>query len=201
MSIYSECNDFELVQGLKRGECEAFKEIFSRYHQKLLYYTISIVKSQSVGKDIVQETFLKVWEKRQQLNPGQSLSAYVHVIARNMAFNHLKRAGYDDDLREKILESIMEKRQWVSYEEELHAREHSKWVERAIVQLPPRRELIFRLSRENKMTHREIANKLGISKNTVKNQIVSAQKQIREFLKCHTDIALSFMLSAILFLL
>lgn len=197
MSVYSECTDFELVQSLKKGDRIAFREVFDRYHQKLLFYTTSIVKSRGVAKDIVQETFLKVWEKRADLKPDQSLSSYVHVIARNMAFNHLKRAGYDDDLKARIRESILERQGNVYHEDELHARENSRWVEKAIEQLPSRRKLIFKLSREKGMTHREIAKKLGISKNTVKNQIVSAQKQIREFLKRHTDIALSCILSAL----
>lgn len=197
MSAYSKCSDCELVTNLKKGDGAAFKEIFSRYHQKLLFYTISIVKSKSVGKDIVQETFLKLWEKRTKLQPDQSLSSYIHIIARNMAFNHLKRAGYDDGLKEKIWESILETQQRVLFEEELHARENSQWVRKAIDQMPPRRKLIFQLSREKGMTHREIARKLGISKNTVKNQMVSAQKEIREFLRRYTDIALSLILSAI----
>lgn len=197
MSANSKSSDFELITNLKKGDGAAFREIFNRYHQKLSFYTISIVKSKSVGKDIVQETFLKLWEKRAELQPDQSLSSYIHIIARNMAFNHLKRAGYDERLREKIWESIRETQQRVSFEEELHAHENGQWVRKAIDQLPPRRKLIFKLSREKGMTHKEIARKLGISKNTVKNQMVSAQKEIREFLKRHTDIALSSIFSAI----
>ncbi len=102
MSAKFEHSDCELVESLQNGDRNAFKSIFVRYHKKLLFYTFTIVKSEGGGKDIVQETFIKLWETRQKLDPDQSLSGYLHVIARNLAFNHLKRAGYDRDLKKKV---------------------------------------------------------------------------------------------------
>jgi RNA polymerase sigma-70 factor (ECF subfamily) len=187
---YSDC---ELVKRLQKGDRTAFKQLFNRYQEKLLFYTIAIVKSKGTAKDIVQETFIKLWTNRHKLDPDQSLSGFLHTIARNMSLNHLKRAGYDQKLKEKTWERIQEIQQRVETEEMLFGRESTKIVQEAIRQLPPRRKQIFKLSREKGLTHQDIANQLDISPNTVKNQIVSALKEIRTYLQHHTDIALCWM--------
>lgn len=195
MSASSGYSDCELMKRLRKGNRTAFKQLFNRYQEKLLFYTIAIVKSKGVAKDIVQETFIKLWTNRQKLDPDQSLSGFLHTIARNMALNHLKRAGYDQKLKERIWEEIQEVQQRVQTEEVLFGRESSKLVQEAIRQLPPRRKQIFKLSREEGLTHQEIANQLDISPNTVKNQIVSALKEIRAYLQRHTDIALCWIIA------
>lgn len=198
MSTPSGYSDCELMKRLQKGDRTAFKQLFNRYQEKLLFYTIAIVKSKGMAKDIVQETFIKLWTNRHKLDPDQSLSGFLHTITRNMALNHLKRAGYDQKLRERIWEEIQEIQQRVETEEVLFGRESSKLVQEAIRQLPPRRKQIFKLSREKGLTHREIASQLDISPNTVKNQIVSALKEVQTYLQRHTDIALCWMIAALL---
>lgn len=195
MSTPSGYSDSELMKCLQKGDQLAFKQIFYRYQEKLLFYTIAIVKSKGVAKDIVQETFIKLWTNRQKLDPDQSLSGYLHTIARNMSLNHLKRAGYDQKLKERIWKNIQEVQQRVETEEELFGRESSRLVQKAISQLPPRRKQIFKLSREKGLTHQQIANQLDISPNTVKNQIVSAMKEIRTYMQRHMDIALTWVIA------
>lgn len=194
MSASSGYSDCELMKRLKKGDRTAFKQLFNRYQEKLIFYAITIVKSERVAKDIVQETFIKLWTTRNKLDPEQSLSGFLHTIARNMALNHLKRAGYDQKLKERIWERIQEIQLRVETEEVIFGRESSKLIHEAIRQLPPRRKQIYKLSRENGLTHQDIANQLDISPNTVKNQIVSALKEIRTYLHKYTDIALCWMI-------
>lgn len=195
MSTPSGYSDAELMKCLQEGDQDAFKQAFDRYQEKLVFYTTAIVKSKGVAKDIVQETFIKLWTNRQKLDPNQSLSGFLHTITRNMALNHLKRAGYDQELKERIWEKIQEVQKRVETEEVLFGQESSKLIQEAIRQLPPRRKQIFKLSREKGLTHQEIANQLDISPNTVKNQIVSAMKEIRAYLQRHTDIALTWVIA------
>lgn len=184
--------DYQLVLDLQQGSRTAFRQIFIDYQAKLLYYTIAIVKTEGTGKDIVQETFIRLWENRNQLDAEQSLSGYLHTIARNLALNHLKRAAYDQKVKEKIWQEIEVTQMRITTSENLYAEESSRLVEEAVNRLPPRRKLIFELSRQNGMTHKEIGVKLDISKNTVKNQIVSAVKEIRVYLNKHSDVALGW---------
>ena len=178
--------------GLQQGSRSAFRQIFNIYNDKLLYYTIAIVNIEGVGKDIVQETFIRLWTNRNQLDAEQSLSGYLHTIARNLALNHLKRAAYDQRVKEMIWQEIEDTQMRITTSEHLYAEESSRLVKEAVNRLPPRRKLIFELSRQNGMTHKEIGVKLEISKNTVKNQIVSALKEIRVYLNKHSDVALGW---------
>jgi RNA polymerase sigma-70 factor (ECF subfamily) len=179
-----------LVLDLQQGSGVAFRKIFDCYQSRLISYTMAIVKTESTGKDIVQETFIRLWTHRKQLDPEQSLSGYLHTIARNLALNHLKRAAYDRELKQQVWKMIEKSQQRNSTEDMLFARECERLVSEAIDYLPPQRKLIFQLSRQKGMTHQEIGLKLGISKNTVKNQMVSALKEIRSYLNLHSDIAL-----------
>lgn len=198
MSYSSENIDSELILSLKEGSRDAFRQIFDYYQGKLFFYTKAIVKSNSVAKDIAQETLIQLWVTRANLDPHLSLSGYIHTIARNLALNHLKRAGYDDDLRNKIWATIQEKQTATLQEDQIFEMENYKFVKMAIDQLPPKRRQIFKLSHEEGFTHKEIAEYLNISPNTVKNQMVSALKDIRSYLKGHTDIALSWFILALL---
>lgn len=198
MYVSPSCSDCELMKRLQKGNRNAFEQLYNRYQEKLIFYTTAIVKSEGVAKDIVQETFIKLWTTRHKLDPDQSLSGFLHTIARNMALNHLKRAGYDQKLKEKIWERIQEIQLRVETEELLFGRESSKLIQEAVRQLPPRRNQIFNLSREKGLTHQDIANQLDISPNTVKNQIVSALREIRTYLQKHTDIALCWMIVVLL---
>lgn len=201
MSLISGYSDRELVIELRRGNRMGFKKIFDRYHEKLLLYTVAIVKSNGNGRDIVQETFIRLWTNREKLDPDQSLSGYLHTIARNLSLNHLKRAGYDQELKKQIWKRIKINQEQNATEEHLFAEESRYLVQKAVDRLPPRRQLIYQLSREKGMTHNEIAKKLDISKNTVKNQLVSSLKEIKIFLERYSDVALSWLFVAVTFTL
>lgn len=179
------------MTGLRGDSEEVYRQIFDLYQKKLHLYCSAIVKSDEDASEIVQETFIRLWLARRDLDVDLSLSGLLHTIARNLALNHLKRVGYDDDSKNELWLYIHETQEQVTFEDELHARESTLLIQKAIDQLPPRRRLIFRLSREKGYTHEVIALELGISKNTVKNQIVTASKEIREYLMRHSEIALS----------
>lgn len=196
--MFNDESDSKLVLELKQGSHAAFRQIFDRYQAKLLYYTTAVVKTESTGKDIVQETFIRLWTNRKKLDPDQSLSGYLHTIARNLALNHLKRAAYDHELRQDIWTTIENSQQLILDEEKMFAVECSRLIQEAIERLPPQRKLVFQLSRQKGMTHEDIGVKLGISKNTVKNQLVFALKEIRTYLKLHTDIALGWAILVLL---
>jgi RNA polymerase sigma-70 factor (family 1) len=192
MDRISEFTDYELAIELRQGSSIAFQQILDRYKDRLLYYIITIVKSGSVGEDIVQETFIRLWTNRKKFDPDKSLSGYLHTIARNLSLNHLKRAAYDQELKQQIWENIEEIQERSTTHENVYAMESKRLVQQAVDRLSPKRKRVFQLSRDQGMTHQEISIELGVSKNTVKNQIVSALKEIRIYLNKHSDIALGW---------
>lgn len=178
----------ELVKKLKTGDESAFKAIYDQYVNKLYYFTLKLVKSSELAEEIVQAAFVKIWESRAQINPELSFEAYLFRISKNHTFNVLKRAAYERQYRDnlKTNSSFSSK----CTEEQVNLNESLSIINKAIKLLPPKRQMIYKLSRIEGVDHDSIAAKLGISKNTVKVQIVKATKFVKNYYSQATDVAL-----------
>lgn len=148
-----------------------------------------------MAEETVQEVFCKVWEKREELNPELSFESFLCTIAKHYLLNQLRKATYDARMRQKIYYSRLKQE---SYFEDVLVNEELKELKNAAIEkLPLKRKKIFLLSHQDGMKHKEIASLLGISINTVKDQVVKAKKDIKQFLTKYADIA--FMLIMLLF--
>jgi RNA polymerase sigma-70 factor (ECF subfamily) len=178
----SETKDYSeqlLVSELKNHNEKAFRALFDLYYQDIYGYSISILKSKELAEENVQEVFLKVWLHRENLNLEQSFKSYLFTIARNQAFNFLSKAANDAVLKEEIFYKSQK-----SYDQGDYAMRESdckRLKKQAIKQLPPKRKLIFKMSRKQGKTYEEISQELGISVNTVKNQMSKALESLRLF--------------------
>lgn len=174
----------------------AFKQIFDQYKGAVYGYSYKLTKSSTLAEETVQEVFLKIWQNRTKLDFTRPIKPYIYKIAQNHVYNTLRNAAYSDKLKEQIFYS-----QAIGHtitEDQIIYRDLEAFQERAIQALPTRRQLIFRMSRMEGLSHEEIAQRLDISPNTVKDQIVKALKTIKAQLHVHTDIAVSITLSLLL---
>lgn len=89
-------DDFLLIQRLRQNDAAAYMELYNRYHVKMYSWLIRFVKLPELAEDIIQETFLKIWEIRHRLQPHQSFPAYLYRISRNRAFRLLKKIAHDE---------------------------------------------------------------------------------------------------------
>lgn len=188
-----------LVIHLIAGDEGAFRAIFDRYRDRLYGYCLKFTKSKEAAEEIVQDVFVKVWENRSSLNPDLSFNAYLYQITKNLAFNFLKKAASETLFKKRILPYLE-----VAHsrpEDDCLYRDYERLADKVIKLLPPQRQLIFQMSRQSGMSHDEIATSLGISKNTVKGQIVKASKTIRDYFRLHSDIALGFISPTLFFLI
>jgi len=182
----SQYMDRDLIEALQGDESRsAFRQIFDRYQNKLLLYTMTIVKSEGVAKDLVQEAFVRLWMNRETIDRDGSLGGYLYTIARNLSLNYLKHVTHDRNLKNRLWQMMQGTEDRFDLDEESDDDKRHRLIQQAIRQMPPRRQLIFRLSREEGYTHVEIADKLNISKNTVKNHVVAALKDIKAYLETH----------------
>lgn len=175
-----------LIESLKAGDEEAFEKLFRFYKDDVYTYALSLIKSPDVSKEIVQETFIKVWINREGLKNDLSLKSYIYTIARNLVIDTLRRAKRDLVLRQEIYNHSQK-----LYNPILTAvnEENFKLIcDKAIQQLSPKRKEVFLLSREDNLSYEEISEQLGISVNTVKNHISKALELIREYLHRNKDI-------------
>lgn len=178
----------ELVKRVISGDQAAFKEIFYRYKDKLFSYCFRFTKSESAAEEIVQDVLLKIWIDRERIDPELSFNSYLYTITKNYSLNFLKKAAADVSLREKLFRYFDQYHQ--EPEDQLIFKDLSNVTKEAISLLPPQRRIIYEMSREQAMNYQEIADRLGISKNTVRNQLVQALKFIRSYLHSHAEIGL-----------
>jgi RNA polymerase sigma-70 factor (family 1) len=192
MSQIETYNEKLLVTELKSGNEKAFQKLFDTYSNVLYKYSFSMVDSKPYAEEIVQEVFLKVWLKRDSLNPELSFKSFLFTITRNKTITFLKRAAKSEKIRQEIFYNS----QKFANTTDLHIREEEvdNIKKEALDLLPPRRRLIFEMSRNDGKSYEEIATELGISPNTVKNQMSMALETLREFLLKNKDIALTLLL-------
>lgn len=185
----SEAKDYSeqlLVAELKDGNEKAFRKLFDLYYQDIYRYSISILKLNELAEENVQDVFLKVWLHRENLNIEQSFKSFLFTIARNQAFNILNKAANDAQLKEEIFYNSQKSHSEGDYS--IREEDCKKLRKQAIKQLPPKRKQIFKMSRKQGMSYEEISQELGISVNTVKNQMSKALESIRLFFHAHDDI-------------
>lgn len=172
----------ELLILLKKGDLIAFDSIYAMYSKRLYGFVFRYIKQKEDAESIIQEVFLKIWETKNQIDIYSSFDSFIFTVAYNTTISLIRKRineqKYYDRL--KLQQQITDTDQII---EEIHYREINAQIKSLIEQLTPRQNEIFRLSREEGLTHEEIAKKLGISVNTVKNHLVSALA----FLKSNID--------------
>ncbi|WP_299552461.1 RNA polymerase sigma-70 factor [Seonamhaeicola sp.] len=177
-----------LVKELSSGNEKAFKKLFDIYYQDIYVYSKSIIKSTEFAEGIVQDTFLKVWLNRENIDPKQSFKSYLYTIAKNHAFNFLQKAANNKKLREEIF--YKGKRYANAADRRILEADIERIKNEAISQLPPKRRLIFEMSRYQGKSYKEISEELGISISTVKSQMSKALETLRHLIQVHGDMSL-----------
>ena len=180
-------DEMELLLKLIEGDSESFRRIYEFYQGRVYLFALRLTKSKTSAEEVVQEVFVKLWEKREKIKIEKNFSAYILTITKNLILDGLKKAAHDRTISQKIY-SNMQAMQNISVDK-LIEKELARLHKQAIDRLSPQKKIVFMLSREEELSYEEIAEKLGISKNTVRNQMTDALKSIREFLSNHAEIA------------
>lgn len=184
----NQTNVCELLRHVAASDELAFKTLFDTYHGRLFFYISRFIKSDAVAEELVMDVFLKIWVGRELVIQVENFDAFLFRIARNKSIDFLRSASKDNRLKELLLEKI----QAASSEKAdtlVLVREYEEKIREAISLLSPQRKKIYQLSREQDYTHDQIAEQLNISKSTVNNQLVEAQRFIRSFLSKHIELA------------
>jgi RNA polymerase sigma-70 factor (family 1) len=187
-------DELELFRQISQSDEMAFRIIFDRYVPKINAFLLKTVKDGEHAKELVQEVFLQLWLYRSSLKDVQHPGAYIHRIATNAAAHQFKKIQAD----RMVLGLILDETNAVAHDDQfqlLNGKELQTQIRKAIAELPAKRQEIFILSRESGLSRKEIADKLGISENTVKNQLTSAVNTLQQILKERTGI----LIPAILF--
>lgn len=175
-------NEKELLLQVAQGDENAFSQLFLHWHQLLAGYIYRITESKELTEEIVQDVFLKIWMIRETLAEINEFKHFLLVVSRNQAFDVLKR-----QLKEKKLKQIWKKEN--KPESFLSGDDaeilHDSIIDQAIDSLPPRRKEVYLLSRHHRLTYYEIAERLSISRESVKTHLKLASESISHFIRSH----------------
>jgi RNA polymerase sigma-70 factor (family 1) len=169
------------IQRLIAGDESAFSTIYERYSEKVYRLAFRFLKDKAQSEEIVQETFINLWLSREKLDSAGNIWLYLYVIAKRLSLNALRQISKSATLTEKLLIHITEARN--TTEEGIMADDLENAIDKIIDRLPKQQQLVFKLSRIEGLSHKEIAAQLHISPNTVKNHMVEALKTLRSHLK------------------
>lgn len=169
------------IQRLIDGRNSVVELIYSKYHIKVYNLAMRFLKDKDLASEIVQETFIKLWVNRGKLDPSGNLWLYIFVIAKRLSLNKLREINRSQNLFEKLVSRI--ERIHNPTEDTILEKDLLSFTEKIITTLPSQQQKVYRLSREEGLTHKEIATKLHISSSTVNNQLTDALKKLRTELK------------------
>ncbi|HRE51188.1 MAG TPA: RNA polymerase sigma-70 factor [Flavitalea sp.] len=170
--------DQDLLQLMKEDNKDAFTALYRSYWESLFIPTVKITRSKEDAKDILQEVFLSVWNRRKELDVKGSLAAYLQSCVRYKSIDYIEknitRRHYLN-----LLYKLEELSQSPAAETQIQLKEIQQTVNGIVGKMPPKMRAVYQLSRHEQLSHKEIAQRLGISDETVKKHIQHALKLIR----------------------
>ncbi|MCE5347347.1 MAG: RNA polymerase sigma-70 factor [Bacteroidales bacterium] len=180
--------DNEFITKLNNGDLTAFRQLYSEYYIPLCVYADHFTKRKEIAEEIVQDVFLNIWEQKGQLRIITSLKAYLFTSIRNQCLNHLKHLQVVMEYNDYYTQLLKDAQDYYIISQEsgdsiMIANELEQSLKEAIDLLPDGCRKIFIMSRFDGLRHKDIADKLGITLNTVDKQISIALGKLKESLK------------------
>ena len=157
-----------------------FENLYKQHYQALVNFAMNMVNDNNAAKDIVQEVFIRLWNRREEIEFGPYIKRYLFKAVTNTSLDHLQ----SNKKRLQIFQTLINKNPIIrDVPTEMEKKEFQNKVREAIDKLPPKCKVIFILSKHEGKKYKEIAAELNISIKTVENQMGIALKRVREDLK------------------
>lgn len=169
----------QIVHEIRAGNEDSFRRIFHAYYENLCQYAFTLLRDMDDAEDVVQSTFVKIWEKREALMITQSIRSYLYKSVYHQCINHFEYRA----VRTKFSERNKIENSGEIQHPEVFPNELEDRISAAILSLPKQCRTIFMMSRYQEMKYAEIAKELDISVNTIENQISKALRVLRAHFK------------------
>ena len=178
----------KLLALISKGDEKAFQSIFTSYYEQLFNYILSIVKSKQVAEELVMDVFLKIWLGKEIIPRIEKFNAFIFRVAHNKSIDFLRSVARDPKFQDLLWEQIQLSNNTPA-DSIMMVREYEAKLREAVSLLSPQKKKIYQMSRDENMTHDDIAVQLNLSRHTINNHIVEAQRFIRTYLTKNCDMA------------
>lgn len=168
----------ELLQRISKGDEKAFREVFDLYKERFFAAALKMTRSPDAAEEIVQEVFVSLWMRRALLTTVENPPSYLFTIVYNTISARFKKIALEMKIKQMIAERSVDSENII--EEKLEVKEANQRIQSILHRLPEQQQLVYYLSKEEGLSREEIAQKMHISPNTVKNHLLRATKYIRE---------------------
>ena len=192
MKLFEDTELQYLLARLHNNDERAFNKLYGTCFRPIYRRIFSLVKDEAIADELVQDLFLKLWQKREDIDPQQSFEAYLFTIAQHLVYDHFRRIAKDKRLTARLLLNATD--YYLHSDVLLETKESRELLQKAIDQLSPQRRAVFTRCKIEGKTYEEISLELGISVPTVNSHMTQSMKLVREYLLRNQDIVLVFLL-------
>ncbi len=173
--------DSDLLPKIKDGNKKAWEMLVTKYYNPLLNFILSMIRSEATAEELLQDVFVNIWIKKDSLDIKTSLKAYLYRASRNHTLNHIKRKQLEANYQDSLSNSFQYHNN--STEEDYNLNELESKLYRSIESLPENCREVFKMSRFDGLSYKEIAEALDVSTRNVHYQMSIALKALKEDLK------------------
>ncbi len=181
MAELSKIEEIKIIASLKKGNSLAFNQLFEEYGKRLYFFAYKLLKSEEDAEEVVQDVFLKVWDKRRELKLDLSFKSYLFTIASNCIKKQFIRKDKEDSYKHSIADEYIKANQ--ADNDQLDYKLLLDRIDKLVDAMPARRKEIFLKRKKEDIPVKQIAAELNISEKTVENQLTIALNFLRNDLK------------------
>jgi RNA polymerase sigma-70 factor (family 1) len=172
----------ELLLKIADGDEAAFAQLFYTYHNKVGAFVLGWTRSQAMTDEIVQDVFMKLWTRREELPAIRQIDSYLYIMSRNEAYNYLRSQA-----RERVKRESWELEQ-EGAAETTEEQDYTPLIEKAVDRLPAQQKRVYELKHKQRMAYGEIGKLMQISPETARKHLSAAVRSIVGYVKAHIHI-------------
>lgn len=192
----SPLNESDLIKKIVSGDRHAFAVLYQQYVGELYHYVYLFVKCKEDSEEIVQEIFVKIWNRREKLNEVSSFKSYIYKAAKNLLLDEIRKSA----VKAKALQILKtdSEESFEKADDRIIYNEHYQIAEQAISNLPEKRRQIFLMRTREELSLDEIAARLSISKSVVKKQLYAGISFVRKYMQENECLLITVLFSCLL---
>lgn len=178
-------NEKVLVKKMRSGDPIAFEKLYLKYSTALTSHLLFMLKSPEWAQEVLQETFMTIWEQRSKIDIEKCFKSYLYKIATNKTYKIFRKAAYDNAYRLQMLEVLEKGHQPI--EAYIYAKENEQLVQSLLNKMPERQREVFILFKLEGYSYKEISKRIGISHSTINTHINRANQFIKSQLLSNSE--------------